>query len=280
VEHSILQLTTWPYTFVCLVLAARQLWRISQRGGWRAEGFLEARQPDLLIVAAVTLTVGIVYASLIWLGPVSRPNVWAAAVINSAIGLALAAPIAVRMLGEVAPRILIAIVMTAACATIVLQRERLEQLADVTGRPFADALVIGALALVLIPGQRWLRSAIDQLLLRRARRRHARLQDFLRTLSPELDVHECCRRALEEISQVMHSRGAAIILTDGDGALLTGTFATDAVASGSIDLPPLDRGLGVLEMSDLPSRSAMRCAKPASPVCFRSSARVGAGGTS
>jgi signal transduction histidine kinase len=124
---------------------------------------------------------------------------------------------------------------------------------------FLDAAAVAVLVLALVPGQAWLRTKIDQVLFRRrTRRRLDAMVAFLHTLSPELGVRECCRRAIGEFVTVMQLRGAATLLASEE----------EPIVGGEVDLgqiPQLwprqretaDRrfplGFGTLEMLELPA---------------------------
>src|SRR5205814_966729 len=115
--------------------------------------------------------------------------------------------------------------------------------------------LVGVLGVVLVvvPAQGWLRAAIDRLVFRRSRRRWEELHAFLHTLSPELGVPECGRRALAEVTRAMQLRGAALVLASGE-AVTHGAFAFAPLATAwprwAGALPP--HTIGKSRFRDLP----------------------------
>jgi signal transduction histidine kinase len=71
-----------------------------------------------------------------------------------------------------------------------------------------------------------MQGALDRLLFRRRRNRHAELQARLQRLSPELGIDACCKRSLEALRHALQLRGAALIRCDG-GAAVEGEFRFD-----------------------------------------------------
>src|SRR5213078_2677939 len=144
------------------------------------------------------------------------------------VALAIAAPWALRVLGVVIPDVLVTATLLAAAGGVIVAHTALAARLDPHDLPLLHFATALALALVFMPGQAWLRAAINRLVLRRSRQQQAALQAFLHTLSPELGTLECCRRALAELVRVRQVPGAAIILRDGE-----------AIAHGEFDLAPL-----------------------------------------
>jgi signal transduction histidine kinase len=136
----------------------------------------------------------------------------------------MALPLAVRLLGEVVRAFVTTTAALALTAGVYLGARGVAPLVAPEFRRFVDVGAVGALVLLLVPGQAWLGAAVDRVVLRRTRRRVDALAAFLRTLSPEAGVRECCRRA---------------------------------VAEWRAEAPAIDRrfpnGLGTLEMYELPA---------------------------
>jgi signal transduction histidine kinase len=199
-------------------------WRGARPGAWGPEGAIEMRQPDVALVGWGIG--GTVVASLALAAAGQLP--FALVLLDVGISLAIAVPIALRVLGVVVPDVLVTVTLLAAAGGVLVAHTALAAHLEPRDLPllhFAGAL---ALALVFMPGQAWLRAATERLVLRRSRQQQAALQGFLHTLSPELGTRECCRRALAELVRVRRVAGAAVILDDGEG-----------IAHGDFDLAPL-----------------------------------------
>ena len=146
-------------------------------------------------------------------------------VLDAIAGVGFAVPLAVRILGEVVRGLLIVGAMLATTAFAYFGAHHLEaSFVSPVLRPQFDIAVVLVLVLLLVPGQAWVREAIDQVIFHRSRRRHDQLQAFVHGLSPELGAAECCRQALPEVVRVMQLRGAAIVLSEGD-TIVQGTIA-------------------------------------------------------
>jgi signal transduction histidine kinase len=218
------------YIFVMLALVVRQQARSARRGGWTPGGLAHARSADIVVLA-----IGVVGAGGWFLLAVFRsmqlPPPWWLLLYDVSVALCLAAPLAVRVLGDVVRRVLLTAVLASATAAVYLGgRAASTALAPRNLDPLADAATIVALLLLLIPGQRLLREAIERLVFRRSRRRREELHTAVQALSPELGTAECGRRALADLCRIMHLSGAALFLTNGT-----------RVADGTIDIEPLAR---------------------------------------
>ena len=147
------------------------------------------------------------------------------------VGLGLAAPLAVRFLGDLVPRLLLALAMLSFAGGVLVGRRALAaHIGDALG-PLVDVGTVGLLVLAFGPGQVWLRGAIDYLLFRTRLRRRDELAAFLHALPPELGRAECCRRALAELVRVLQLRGAAIVPADDSSPVAQGTIAADTIAA-------------------------------------------------
>jgi signal transduction histidine kinase len=207
-----------------------------------------ANRTDVVVLAASLLGV----AAVLFLHTTGswQAHAWLLHALGVTLALALATPLAVRILGEVV-RGTLTVVATLGATAAIYTGARALVLPRVT--PELEGLVhigvIAGIVLVLVPGQAWLGRTIDRVVLGRNRRRWAELQEFLYTLSPELGASECCRRALAEVVRLMKLRGAAILLRDGE-AMICGAVPLDAVLrvwprGTQADALPADKVLGV-----------------------------------
>ncbi len=219
------------YAITLVFLALRDASRLAKRGSWRpgpATG--ELRYPDLFVIAGALVGTGAILLMMVATGS-AAPASALGLFIHTAVGVGLAVPFAVRMLGRVVRSFVVAVVLIGATTAIVLGTHRL--VARVGDPEIAHLVEVGgvaALLLVLAPGRVWLHAAVERLLFRSRRYHQAELPTFVRRVSPEMGTLECCRRAAAEITRVMGLRGAAIVLRNGT-----------AVAHGDFDLTPIAR---------------------------------------
>src|SRR5207247_7842468 len=96
----------------------------------------------------------------------------------------------------VIPDVLVTATLLAAAGGVIVAHTALAARLDPHDLPLLHFATALALALVFMPGQAWLRAAINRLVLRRSRQQQAALQAFLHTLSPELGTAGWCRRPL------------------------------------------------------------------------------------
>jgi len=230
-------------------------WRTARPGAWGPEGAIEMRRPDVALVAWGLL--GTVAASLALAAAGQLP--FGFVVLDVGIALAIAAPIALRLLGVVIPDALVTATLLAAAGGVMVAHTALAARLAPPDLPLLHFAAALAIVLVFMPGQAWLRAATNRLVLRRSRHQQAALQAFLHTLSPELGTLECCRRALAELVRVRQVPGAAIILRDGE-----------AIAHGDFDLAPLVRVWPHGAAADaLPARSFGTIELRALPLALR-----------
>lgn len=169
----------------------------------------------------------------------NRPGpdlVWA--FIHSAVGLGLAAVFALRILGEVARRFLVSLTGIAAASAIYFGAHAAGK--TLAGGEFRWLVELGgvlALVLVLGPGGRWFRDAMDRLVRQQGRRWDQQLQSFLQTLAPELGVAECRKRAVAEVVRVLKLRGAGMLA----GEAISDDPDAGAVSAGRLELAPVAR---------------------------------------
>src|SRR5206468_7282905 len=230
-------------------------WRTARPGAWGPEGAIEMRRPDVALVGWGLL--GTVAASLALAAAGQMP--FGLVVLDAGIALAIAAPIALRVLGVVVPDVLVTATLLAAAGGVLVAHTALAAHLDARDLPLLRSAAALTLALVFMPGQAWLRAATNRFVLHRSRQQQAALQSFLHTLSPELGTRGCCRRALAELVRVRRVAGAAIILDDGE-----------AMAHGDFELAPLVRVWPRGAAADaLPARSFGTIELRALPLALR-----------
>jgi signal transduction histidine kinase len=231
--------------------------RLARRGGWRPRGFLEVRSPDVLVpLFVIAVSVGAVITAT-WSGDLPQEGVpWRRSrwldFARGAGGIALALPFAIRMASEVVPRFLTIAALGAVTAGIVAGGRALHAVADPARGPLIDLVTILALLVALMPGREQLRRAIDGVVLKRRRRREALLQAALDDLSIDLGPVECCERALDAVFRIMQCRGAAILAADRARLVVGDLDAAELERVWSSATASLPRGIGQLEIADLP----------------------------
>jgi len=207
-----------------IVLGGAMLYRIrhvAEPGSWRPGGIAGPHVRDTVIVAGgLALTAVLIAVILTERGKVFVP------VLHAGIGLLCVGPMVAMMIGMVVRQLLFALAMVTAAAGIYFGAGALHATAGPALGPVVDVGAIVVLLAVFLAGRDAVRRAIDRFVFRRSRRRAEELQAFLHTLSPELGVLECSRRAIHELARVMQLRGVAILLDDGR-ALATGDLALD-----------------------------------------------------
>jgi signal transduction histidine kinase len=215
------------YCITVTGLVLHNMYRHARRGGWRPGRLVGVRSFDVALVAGGFVFVSAI-AALVLLSSGIGFSITARRVLlvlHVALGLSLAAVPAVRILGEVVRGFLLVATLLITIAMVYFGTQTLTAGLTPELHRLLDLAAILVLALLLLPGQMWLRRAIDRVVFRRGRRQ-AELLAFVRELSPELGTLECARRGLAEIARVMRLRGAAIVLRDGEAAA-HGTFALD-----------------------------------------------------
>jgi len=149
-------------------------------------------------------------------------------------GLAVAAPIALRVPGEVA-RTLIAAASAIGVASLaaLVGRAELPRIAAAGVPRIACAVAVIGLAGVVLPLQRGIRDAIEAVVFRRARERRAAVRRALADVLPDAGVAGCCARAVEAFVAAFGARIAGVRLTTGE------TFTTPGL---SLDAWPAGAG--------------------------------------
>jgi signal transduction histidine kinase len=219
VAHHVFQAT---FT-VLVLLSIVDLWRVARPGVWGPEHAGEPRRPDLILVVAGSLASILVLWMLAAAGRVGVGFL----LYEAAVGLAVAAPFAIRMLSVVITQFTVAATVLAIGGGLLAARGWALARAGGAWEPFLDVATLLALAATFVHVRRWLGALLSRAL-HRSEGRQAELLAFVHTLSPEIGVRECCRRALAELARVWGVPGAAILLRDGD-----------AVVHGPIAIAPL-----------------------------------------
>jgi signal transduction histidine kinase len=236
------------------ILGALCLWQVvrtARPGRWGPEHAGELRRPDLVLiavgVAAAFLAVPIVF--------VAGGRAVAVAAYEVILGLVIAAPFALRMLGFLVPELLVTAALLGGTGGLLVAHVLAVTRLGSEFQPLLLLATVLGLTLVVTPGQAWLRARINRLILRRSLRQHEELRAFLHTLPPEIGPLECCRRALAELVRVRQLKGAAVILRDGE-PLVHGTFDLAPLArvwprGAAADVLPA-RSFGTAELRELP----------------------------
>jgi signal transduction histidine kinase len=129
-----------------------------------------------------------------------------------------------RSLGDLLPELAANVALTLGVGAAFAAAASLGSMpADPGTQRIAAAAAVLVVVLALVPARAWLRDAIAGAAFRRGRLQQSELQQFLHTLSPELGIAECCRRALAEVVRVMGLRGACAVL-DGGLQVTVGEF--------------------------------------------------------
>jgi len=243
------------YEAVMLTLGILEARRLMRRGSWQQGiSVAEIRSPDMVVMIGALVGMGAMLFALAASGT-SNPSTTLALFLHTALGLALAVPFAVRMLGRVVREMLLGGTLIALTVAVWFGGHAA---AAGVGNPelgrLIDLLAVALLLVFLVPGQAGLRAVIDHLVFRRGRRRAAELRAAADTLSPAFGVAECCGRGLHALSGVMRFRGAAIVLSGGAGTIAEGTIATarlEQLLAGAEERLPA-RPLMEIELRELP----------------------------
>src|SRR5439155_1404437 len=231
---------------------------LARSGAWQPGRLDEATSADVIALALGFALVAATVAAdslggatrRLLAGGGASPALVASVLLHAGAGLVVAVPFVVRDLADTLRGFVTTAVMIAATAGLVLGLHALgARVADAELRRLLDLVGV----LVRVPGRGWLRAAIDRFVFRRSRRRWAEVHAVLHTLSPELGVLECCRRALGELARALQLRGAAFLLAGGE-AVTHGAFALAPLAAAwarwAGALPP--HAFGKSRFRDLP----------------------------
>jgi len=219
-----------PATFARLsaILTSMLQIAILARGArWRPGSTSVARRPDVLVLAVVVACMVVILA-------LHATGSWHShrellSIMPVVLGAALLLPFAVRNLGGLLVSMGTNLGTLAAAVVVLYGAEAFDAwLAEPALRPATLIVTAASLVAVMGPWQRALNRGLDRLVLRRRRDRWSRLQEFLRTLSPELGSAECARLAVARLNDGMHLRGTALLLRDG-GEVSSGGIALDRI---------------------------------------------------
>jgi hypothetical protein len=209
------------------------------------------RRPDVVLVRTFGIAA---FASvpIVWL--VGGQD-FAIVAFEVLLGLGIAAPMASRMLGFILPSLVATTGLLLAGAAIFAGYTWAIARVDPSFQPSVAACAIGVTLVTFTTGQSALRRAAMRLLLGRREREMQELQQFIHTLSPDLGVMECSRRALAEIVRVRRLPGAALLFVDGS-RIVCGSFDVEPLAKAwprGADAEALPHGpYGSSEQRDLP----------------------------
>lgn len=194
-----------------------QMFRLAQRGIWPrlydiAFGTTLVAMLAVLGVAAV-LGLGDVLRGFVIVQPTPFQAFDMSLLVHTALGVAMAAPFAVVMLGDVVRTLLVAVpAMGLGLIAYGVLPAALGRIGDPELRILAAFAAITGLVVMLGPGRTWLQAAIDRVAFRHSRRCREDLRAVLLAVPLEVGPGECARRVLAAIVEAMDLRGAAILL--------------------------------------------------------------------
>src|SRR6266849_5166179 len=262
-----------PFAIYLGTIGALTVWdiqRLARRGAWQPGRLDEYSSADVIAIglafAALATTLAVdaragVTSQLLAGADDASPAAVAFVLLHAGTGLLLAVPFVVRDLADTLRGFGTTATMIAATAGLVFGLRALGgRVADADVRRLLDLGAILGVVVVLVPLQGWLRAAIDRLVFRRSWRRWEELHAFLHTLSPDLGVPECCRRALAELARAVQLRGAAFLLASGE-AVTHGPFTLAPLAAAwprwASALPPYTIGKSRFRELPLPLIEAL-----------------------
>ncbi len=211
-----------------------QMVRLARRGIWPrlydiAFGATLVTMLAVLGVAAV-LGLGDVLRGFVSVRPTPFRTLDMSLLVHTAVGVALAAPFAVPMLGDIVRMLLVAI---PAMSLGLLAYGVLPAALARTGDPELRALVafaaITSLVVLLGPGRTWLQAAVDHAIFRHDLRCRENLRAQLLTVPVEAGPSECARRVLAALVGTMDLRGAAVVLARRGEWVADGDIAVDGL---------------------------------------------------
>lgn len=148
------------------------------------------------------------------------------------VGLATAAPFALRILGEVVRGLLLFALRLGVALGLVLGLERLFEAGLVGGAQRHVALeliIVLFLMLALGPGARWLGSVADFVVLRQDNRWRKTLQKGLEGLDPERGLETLCCQAADRLSVALRLRGVAVWIDGVDEPVTRGEIEIESM---------------------------------------------------
>lgn len=173
---------------------------------------------------------------------------------HSFVGLASAAPFALRILGEMVRSLLLNGLKLCIALGVYGGLQILRPLSSGDRVSHLLALLAAALLLVVLgPGSQVLARLVDLLLWRNSHQWRRQLRTVLHQISPAAGIESTSRQAADSVTEVMGLRGAAILLDDPTRVvesgnisieslvpLWTGARAAEALPEGIYDLVWLD----------------------------------------
>jgi len=219
VGYASLWVGIWTMAVLC-----RQQVRMARPAVWGPEHSGEVTRPDLYFVGWGSVVTS---AAALLVGAMAGAGL-ALTVLETGLGLAIAAPTIFYGLGFFLPELLLMVELLVASAAVVLGHAAALATTAAKWHPFVHLAAVLAVALVVVPAQPRLRAWLTRLIFGRSVRQQTELLAFLQRLSPELGTRECCRRVLAELLRVRRLPGAAIVFRDGEH-----------VVHGTINVAPL-----------------------------------------
>lgn len=256
-ERAYALVLSGAYMVVIGGISIAQLRALAQRGAWNPAG-LQVRVVD--VAFGLTALAGGGGLVLLWFvsgggAPQGIVDQVVFLFFHTAYGLGFAFPFAVRMLGRLVRIFSEAFLMLVIASTFAwVIFPRLAEIAQPESRRIAELGAVLLLALALGTIHSAIASATQ--LKRRVWARwplwqHLRpmyalfqpsprpeLQRFLTTLSPEGGVSACAERAARCLVDVMHLRGAGVVLSHDRGSVQSGEAKLAPLASAWKQLPP------------------------------------------
>jgi signal transduction histidine kinase len=156
--------------------------------------------------------------------------------VGAVVAMLAAIPFALRSLGSAVRYFVLAAAALATATGAYLGAQLIGASAEsAPAERLLGLVAILGLTLLLIGGRRLLERFLF------ASRPGKDDKAFFRSLSPELGTIECCRRALAEVTNEPHIRGAGVLLSDGT-----------PVTHGELDLEPVSRLWSQTAVASLP----------------------------
>jgi signal transduction histidine kinase len=236
---------------VLVVLCLWEVVRFARPGRWGPSHAGELLRSDLVIGGVGAAATVILFAVAVGMGRVDVATV----LFDVGIMLAIALPIVLSILPVVIVEFLVTATLLTGIAIISAGYLLTAGAVDPRWHPLLAVTAVLTLGAFLTPGQRRLRAWLHRIVLRRDLEQQAQLRAFLHTVSPQLGVEECCRRAVAELVRVRQLRGAAILLRSGE-PIVQGVFNLEPLLrvwprGADADTLP-DRPFGTAELRSLP----------------------------
>jgi signal transduction histidine kinase len=232
--------------------------------------------PALLGILVVGGLSGVLLATVL---PDKNDPLDVSLLVHTSAGLVFAAVFGVVILGEFLRSLVIGAIMIAIAAFVFALPGLAEGIGSSELRHLFVAAAVLGIVVLLGPGLSWLQDLVDRVVFHQNRRSREALERFLQTLSPEIGVLECCRRALEELARITQVDGAAVLLDRS---------APRAASVGGLSVAPLEpvwpagtaaeslprRAFGFYALREPELREAMAAAKVSLVVPIQSPRRA------